>query len=250
MNPSEIRHLQDYLTEVRIRDSWKRFFGGYLAQFILPALIAVAVYFLIFRRMGGWIFLFLFFGAGHGMFQGFTKWMQQRADSMAWNRAVQDARQRAWCEQMRELAAKRVLAARIHPEVGRALNDTAKAAMEVRALLGSGQWDDLARSAHWRDIRKSSLGAVDEGMHDAMTEAQPYVRISGMKKADFEKMVARDPNAKGTVASIEELTSKLRALHEGLRGAHGLSAQTKLDQALEDLHSVRRAETELDELRH
>lgn len=250
VNPSEVRHLQDYLTEVRIQDSWKRFFGSSLAQFVLPAALAIALYFLIFRRMGGWIFLFVFFGAGHGMFQGFTKWIQQRADSMAWNKAVHDARQRALSEQMRELAKKGILASRIHPEVGRALNATAEAAMEVRSLLVSEKWEDLARSTHWRDIRKSSIIAVDEGMHDAMSEAQPFVRMPGMTKADFEKMVQRDPHAASTVAKIQALTQKLRTLHDGLVGAYGLSAQTKLDRALEDLHSVRQAENELDELRH
>ncbi len=247
MNPTEIRNLERYLNEERKGASG--FSPALLAllRFILVVALPVAIISYMIFNFHWWFFLFI--GAGPGIYGKFARNMERKAKDAAWSLPGVSSEAKAATSEVRELATRGTLSKRIHPEIGRRLDACAKAAMDIRQMLQSESWVERSKTGHWKEVSKNAMVSVDESVHEAIVASMPFIRRSGMRKADFEAMVATGTGYEHAAAELDAWTAKLQELRSGLEQAGGERSESRIDRTLRELGDLRAAEAELDESR-
>ncbi|RYG40546.1 hypothetical protein EON79_22430, partial [bacterium] len=200
--PPDLRNVVAYLAEPRWnRAAWS---GARIVATTLVAIAMIVVAIVLFTRLNGGIFLFLFGTSATG---GVLKWINDRFEAAAWAKSGLSGAHLEAVGFFREMANEGKLNARIHPRVGEALDACAMYAVEIRRIL--------ADPKRLSELRAEALRGVDEEMHDAFLDAKPWVRAKGGQKKAFQARVDADPEPVA-VLRLTERAVRLRQLRDDL----------------------------------
>lgn len=154
-------------------------------------------------------------------------------------------------EELRWLQDRRELHTRLHPAIGRALEDCATSRHQLLALLDSPEARATLRRPLWRDFAPGAREAAEQSMEDAVLIARPRVRARGQRAATFAAMIERDPLALPEAEQIAKLSEGIRELAEGFAAVLGEadlpSLPGKAERVRLQIQEITRAREELEQ---
>ncbi|CAN5390662.1 hypothetical protein BH11ARM2_BH11ARM2_23990 [soil metagenome] len=236
---SDLHNLTAYLKEPRqesksIPHAVASRFWGLLAALPTILLVLLAISFL--QGAGTWIFFVFIFGGG-GIFASLKQWARERSKAAAWAGSGLSRVHHEVGEFFFDLIENNHLEERIHPAVAVPLEVCASVTMEIRHML--------ADPKRLPELRRETLRALDEEMHDAMLEAKSWIRAKGMQRKLFNERIESNPEPP-QAALLQKRAERLENLRNDLAASVGLPARG-VERIMADLRERRAAEEELRE---